>query len=346
MGPIHRREILKLSLFTFSAIAGFGFRKYLPEEDQREIFGHGRVTADAIPLRTGPGSQYERIGWRKRDEIITILEEERDLVSPAHNQRWYRVIGGYVYSAYVQLVKSTTNPILPAIPESGMAAEVTVPLTQAMRFYRVAGWLPVYRLYYQSVHWITGIDVGPDGKPWYEVSDDRLGIRYHVQASHLRPILPEELSPLSPDVPAEDKRIEVSLSNQTIICFEADRAVFQTTVSTGVGGPTNNGISRSTPQGRFRIGWKTQTRHMGDGILTDDIYAYELPGVPWCCFFVATGVAFHGTYWHDNYGTQMSSGCVNLRPEEAKWLFRWTNPTIHADEWYVDGLGTLVEVHE
>lgn len=83
---------------------------------------------------------------------------------------------------------------------------------------------------------------------------------------------------------------------------------------------------------------------MGDGELTNDILAYELPGVPWCGFFVSTGVAFHGTYWHDNYGTKMSSGCVNMRPDEAKWLFRWTTPTIDPADWYVDGIGTLVEV--
>ncbi|NIV94533.1 L,D-transpeptidase family protein, partial [candidate division KSB1 bacterium] len=43
-------------------------------------------------------------------------------------------------------------------------------------------------------------------------------------------------------------------------------------------------------------------------------------------FFVETGVALHGTYWHNNFGWPMSRGCVNLRTEDAKWLFRWTVP--------------------
>lgn len=346
MVSLSRRETLKIGLLSLGALAGMGFRKYLPVEDRITMFGYGRVTADAIPVRAGAGGQFERLGWRKRDEIMPLIETVSDPHAAGINPRWYRIVGGFVYSAYVQLIQTLTNPVLTTIPENGIAAEVTVPYTQTMRFYRVAGWQPAYRLYYQSVHWITGLDEGPDGKPWYELSDDRLGIRYHVRAVHLRPIPPEELTPLSPEIPPEEKRIEVSLTDQTMTCYEAERPVFHTTVSTGAGGPTNNGISRSTPQGRFRIGWKTQTRHMGDGNLTDDIYAYELPGVPWCCFFVATGVAFHGTYWHDNYGTRMSSGCVNLRPDDAKWLFRWSSPTVPTEEWYVDGLGTLVEVHE
>jgi hypothetical protein len=24
----------------------------------------------------------------------------------------------------------------------------------------------------------------------------------------------------------------------------------------------------------------------------------------------------------------MSHGCVNVRPEDAKWIFRWTNPPV------------------
>jgi lipoprotein-anchoring transpeptidase ErfK/SrfK len=345
MSPqLTRREWLKLGLLFAGSIGALAFREYLPEEDRFPLFGYGRVTADAIPVRAGASVNSERVGWRWRDEVMPLLEQVVDPQSPAHNPRWYRVVGGYVYSAYVQLVQSLINPILQTIPEPGQAVEVTVPSTQAMRYYRIEGWQPVYRMYYESIHWITGVDEGPDGKPWYKIADDRLGIQYHVRAEHLRPVPAEALLPLSPDVPPEEKRIVVSISGQTVTCYEGETAVFHTNVATGVGGPTSNGIPRDTPEGRFRIGWKTQARHMGDGELTSDVLAYELPGVPWCSYFVSTGVAFHGTYWHNNYGTKMSSGCVNMRPEEAKWLFRWTTPTIQPFEWYVDGSGTLVEV--
>ena len=84
---------------------------------------------------------------------------------------------------------------------------------------------------------------------------------------------------------------------------------------------------------------------MGDGKLTSDLNAYELPGVPWVCFFEPkAGVATHGTYWHTNYGTPMSHGCVNMRSEEAKFIFRWTTPVYEPGNWDQKGYGTLILV--
>ena len=36
----------------------------------------------------------------------------------------------------------------------------------------------------------------------------------------------------------------------------------------------------------------------------------------------------HGTYWHNDFGTPKSAGCINLRPDGAGWLFRWTLPEV------------------
>jgi hypothetical protein len=59
---------------------------------------------------------------------------------------------------------------------------------------------------------------------------------------------------------------------------------------------------------------------------------YYLPGVPFTMYFYK-GYALHGTYWHDNFGTPMSHGCVNLRTSDAEWLFEFAS------------VGTLVNVH-
>ena len=50
--------------------------------------------------------------------------------------------------------------------------------------------------------------------------------------------------------------------------------------------------------------------------------------------FTDNGVAFHGAYWHNDFGTPRSHGCVNLPVSFAKWLYDWTP------------LGTRVWVHE
>jgi lipoprotein-anchoring transpeptidase ErfK/SrfK len=68
--------------------------------------------------------------------------------------------------------------------------------------------------------------------------------------------------------------------------------------------------------------------------------------VPWTSFFeFTTGVALHGTYWHDNFGARMSHGCVNMRTEEAKWIYRWTAPVARSTDWNRKGYGTRVEVY-
>lgn len=76
---------------------------------------------------------------------------------------------------------------------------------------------------------------------------------------------------------------------------------------------------------------------------------WDLPAVGWISLFVGSGVAVHSTYWHNNYGVPTSRGCVNARPEDAQWVFRWTLPAVPYDPGDVTvGMpgGTLIEVIE
>ena len=139
------------------------------------------------------------------------------------------------------------------------------------------------------------------------------------------------------------RRIEVSIPTQTLTAYEGDNLIFKTRISSGLAGSStpDGGISTDTPKGEFHIESKMPSKHMGSGELTSDYEAYVLPGVPWTSFFVPeTGVAFHGTYWHDNYGVPMSHGCVNMRPSEALWLFRWSTPIFLGDKMEERGYGT------
>ncbi len=253
-----------------------------------------------------------------------------------------------MHSAYLQRVKVQLNPVITDIPiKSGQLAEVTVPFTQTMRYvpYKKA-WEPLYRLYYGSTHWVKGVDPGPDGVPWYRLHDELTEVEYHTPAENLRFVQPEEFAPISPEVSPWDKRIEVSIARQTLAAYEKDKVVFQTNVSTGIPDPGNQPgtIPTDTPTGEFRVYSKMPSKHMGDGNLTADLNAYELPGVPWTTFFARNGVAFHGTYWHNNFGTPMSHGCVNMRTEEARWIFRWTTPAVTPETWEKTGYGTRVIV--
>jgi hypothetical protein len=349
--PFTRRDFLKLS-----AVAG-GWLFFpqpepgLPPEDQpwRHPVGKGRVTIQAIGVYPEPSFHSDRLAWRPRDELLDLFEEIISEDGSALNPLWYRVAGGFVNSAYVQRVESAhTNPVLSTIPKGGRLGEVTVPFTQSFQRTQDKEYYPLYRLYYESVYWITRLIDGPDGEPLYGLTDDRLRVVYYVPAAHLRPVEAHELSPISPEVPEDQKRIEVSVEKQHLIAYEGKKEVLRAPVSTGLpsNGPTLNGIPTDTPQGHFRIVRKTPSRHMGNGDLTSDPNAYEYPGVPWVSYFHSYGVALHGAYWHDNFGSRMSSGCVNMRNPDAKWIYRWATPQIDFEEWVILGRVTTVRVFE
>jgi hypothetical protein len=286
------------------------------------------------------------VAQRFRDELINVYEEV-NAGTPAYNPIWYRTWGGYMHRARLQKVKVLFNEPLTAIAEgTRLVAEITVPYTQAMRYTKTYGWQPNLRLYYGSVHWIEGIDEGPDGDAWYRVLDELVRYPYHVRAIHMRPIPVEEWSAITSDIPLTDKRIEVNLTTQVLTAFENEAVVLKTNISSGIATAKRDSkaLSTKTPAGEFRILSKYPSKHMGNGSLFATPEDYELPGVPWTCFFHEDGYAFHGTYWHDNFGTPMSRGCVNMRIEEAKWLFRWAQPLHDQNRIYSPGYGTLVVI--
>lgn len=343
MSRISRRDFLRL---TTSTLAGLALSPFLPGPGSFDDAEQVRVATQSVSVYSEPTDQSLIVRQHFRDELVNIYKEV-DAGAPTYNPIWYRVWGGYMHRGRLQKVRTIFSQPLDTFPEgTRQAAELTVPYTQAMRYSKTYGWQPNLRLYYGSVHWIDGMDEGPDGELWYRIFDELVGFPYHVPAIHLRPIPFEEWSPISPDVPLERKRIEVNLGRQVLTAYEYEQAVFQTTISSGIATVHTDpkALPTKTPVGEFRILSKYPSKHMGNGNLFAGPEDYELPGVPWTCFFHEGGYAFHGTYWHDNFGTPMSRGCVNMRIEDAKWLFRWTRPLHEPDRIYTPGYGTLVVI--
>lgn len=112
--------------------------------------------------------------------------------------------------------------------------------------------------------------------------------------------------------------IDVNLSEQRVYVYEGDVQVNSFLVSTGL-------PETPTVTGEYRIYVKVPIQDMsGPG--------YYLPDVPWVMYFYDE-YGFHGTYWHNNFGTPMSRGCVNLTVADAAWLYDWAS------------VGTRVSVH-
>jgi hypothetical protein len=117
-------------------------------------------------------------------------------------------------------------------------------------------------------------------------------------------------------IPETDRWIHVDLSEQTLVAYEGDRAVFATLVSSGREG-------FGTPVGTYRI----QSKHVSTTMDDPDspTEAYSIEDVPWTMYFEGS-YALHAAFWHDGFGRVRSHGCVNLAPADARWLFEWTTP--------------------
>lgn len=347
---LSRRNFLKFGALGLSGLALNPLQKFGSNfQDDLENNDLARVCIDSISVYDQPNDKSRILYQRFRDELVNVYYEVISEYGPDYNPVWYRVWDGFIHSSHMTRVKTRLNSVVSTFPETGLLTEVTVPLTQSKRYSKTTGWEDCYRLYYGSTHWVRDLMEGPDGEPWYKIEDELDGSYiYYAPAIHLRPVADSELAPISPDVAADQKYIEVSLAQQTLTAYEGSNVVLHTRVSTGLPdtNPAPHKIKTNTPSGEFHVSSKMPSKHMGDGFLTADIKAYELPGVPWVTFFEPdTGVAFHGTYWHTNYGTPMSHGCVNMRNEEAKWIFRWTTPVTEPGVWEKRGYGTRVVVH-
>ncbi len=139
------------------------------------------------------------------------------------------------------------------------------------------------------------------------------------------------------------KWIDVSIRKQFLVAYEGTRPVFATIVSTGRGEMADPSKSTATIRGTFFIHAKHVSGTM-DGEEGSD--SFDLRDVPYIQYF-HEGYALHGAYWHDEFGKARSHGCVNLAPEDAKWLFDWTDPVV-PPEWHgavnMEG-GTMIWVH-
>jgi hypothetical protein len=337
--PLTRRDFLKLG--------GYGVMGMLLPNDlftrpaQDEFFNlQGRVIDRTIWSYAEPDFKSERENLYWHDLVVPIVNSTISEDEAAHNRIWYELEdGSYVYSGSIQPVRTVLNQPQ-HISLEGALGEVSVPFTDA-RLEADSNAEVVYRLYYETVHWIKASAIHPlDGSMWYYLLDDKLEQYYYVPAKHIRLIPDSELAPIIGGYPQQEKRIEVRLGEQVLLAYERDTLVFATRTSTG--GRLRSG-TYTTPSGEFITFHKRPTRHMAAG----DIAAsgFDLPGVPWVIYITRSGISFHGTYWHNDFGRPRSHGCINLTPQAAKWLYRWTTPAVAPKKELVYGyVGTQVEI--
>ena len=139
---------------------------------------------------------------------------------------------------------------------------------------------------------------------------------------------------------ADEKWIEVDLSDQKLIAHQGDSIFLESLISSGLWG--------KTPPGEYAIWYKIRATKMEGGNRATNTY-YYLPNVPYAMFFKGD-FGIHGTYWHQNFGKPMSHGCVNAPTPIAEKLFYWPDPVLPDGQWAIRATnanpGTRVVIHE
>ena len=267
-------------------------------------------------MRKEPKNKAEIVVNKVYDDLIPLYAQVEGEAPWPSNPIWYQTEGGYIHSGFVQPVENTPsgNP-LTRIEKPGVWLQVCVPMIASRS--RVDSQVAGRKLYYGTVY--RAVEAVPDAKGewWYRLQE---GIAWspgpYVPAWSMRYLDAGQVSALS--VGVKDKRVEVNLKDQVLTCFEGDTAVFSTRTATGYG-------SNFTPRGEYRVLRKHYTSYMIGG--QGDDY-YNLPGVSFPTYFTGSGIAVHGTYWHNDYGRPRSHGCVNVSNDAAQFVFRWTEPSV------------------
>ena len=222
-----------------------------------------------------------------------------------------------------------------------LGSEATLPVAFVMKHHTThfvadaSGQMrPGASLDYREAVPITGKEKG--GGAWLEAKDGswlRVEDVRRVDAPHRMPAW----------ATGSHKWIDVSILHQSLVAYEGTTPKYVTLVSTGADGLGDPKTTHSTIQGIFLI----HTKHVSVTMDNDDANdAFDLRDVPFVQYF-NEGYALHAAYWHDDFGTPRSHGCVNLAPIDAAWLFGFTTPDV-PDGWHAAltlHKGTLVYTH-
>lgn len=360
---ISRRDFLKLAGASLGALAFMPAKginldklfdelsrpKRLPQFPASAIIG--RTVDPDIDLRNRPTNDPNLNTSIAKLPADTLVEWNREVVGNVigglNNQRYVETPQGYIYASVVQPTRNLPNVPITTMPDGqvGFWAEVTVPYVDLTHEGSIwSPWLQDHikynfppRLYYGQVVWIDRIrtDNGFAEYRWNEDAGHGYGggaynELYWADGAGLKILTEEEVAPISPNVDPNDKHIEVDLDFQTLSCYEGSSEVYFCRVSSGLKnifdpatGLPNTKLA--TPAGNLLTHWKIVSLNMTAGSFQS---GYSTPAVPWSTMISGEGIAIHGAFWHNAFGEKRSHGCINVTPEDAKWIFRWTTPYV------------------
>jgi hypothetical protein len=354
---VSRRDFLKLAGLGVGTLAFKPFisanleKFYLPQRLPKFIDSPiiGRVVDPDIDLRSRPTNDPNLNTSIAKLPADTLVEWGREVVGNVvgglNNQRYVETPQGFIYSSVLQPTRYLPNTPIAAMPDGqkGFWAEITVPFVNLTLDGVVASpWMQDHikynfppRLYYGQIVWIDQVR-NTNGFVEYRWNEDAphgygygaYGEFFWGDGTAFKILTDEDVAPISPDVAPDDKKIDVNLDYQTLSCYEGNTEVFFCRVSSGLKYDPETGLTSTklaTPVGSLLTHWKIMSLNMTAGSFQS---GYSTPAVPWSTVISGEGIAIHGAFWHNAFGEKRSHGCVNVTPEDAKWIFRWTTPVV------------------
>lgn len=342
-----RRELLKFGALSLGALVIRPWTVWSQVlEDFPDAEHLGRICVGKVDIRKSPLADAESLGVLYEDAVIVWL---REVVGEApmgrQSRRWVETPDGYIYAPSVQPVRNQPNTPLVELPTTslgkGMWAEISIPHTQIfLEGDKPASlWLQynqengiISRLVYSQVVWVDDVRTNSEGQKLYRVNERfGYGDLFWAAAEAFRPLTEAEIAPISPEV--EDKKVvvDVTPTRQILSLYEGNSEVYACQISSGSVWNSDGEIVEKwgTPVGPNHHIWRKMiSTHMSGGQTGQ---GYDLPGVAWTTLFTGEGVAIHSTFWHNDFGTPRSHGCVNAAPDDAKYVFRWTTPIVPYD---------------
>ena len=355
---LSRRDFLKIAGVGLGALAFrprtsfdleyFSTPRRLPQFPGSDIIG--RVLEPGIDLRSQPTNDESVTTSLAKLEADHLVEWGRQVVGNVvgglTNQRYVETPQGYIYSSVLQPTRNLPNTPINEIPagQPGVWAEVTVPYVDLAHEGVVASpWMQDHiaynfppRLYYGQVVWIDRVRTD-NGFVEYRWNEDVNGHGYGYGAygeffwgdgAGFKVLTEADVAPINPDFDPNEKRIEANLDFQTLSCYEGATEVYFCRIASGLGYDPSTGQASdklATPVGNLLTHWKIVSLNMTAGTFQS---GYSTPAVPWNTMISGDGVAIHGAFWHNAFGEKRSHGCINVTPEDAKWIFRWTTPYV------------------
>ncbi len=366
MEKFSRRDFLKLTGASLGAMAFRPFERIMPsgrfQFPEGERLGRASIFPNyySTAIKTEPFPTAPTVRDLPEDELVVWL---REVVGGAKStsKRWVETPEGYVYTPDLQPVRNFPNIPFTTMPEgkTGFWVEVTVPYVDLIIANPPgrAGWYKdsiannfIPRLYYGQVAWVDQIMTTDGGQVLYRFNEKYgYGDLFWMDAAGLYPLTPEDITPIHPDVDPVEKHILVNTTYQTLSAFEGEQEVFFCRVSTGLDPADRPAVGEAyrTTAGGYNPHRKLMSIPMGASA-QEGRSGYDTPAVGWPFFMNGDGIAIHATFWHNDFGTRRSHGCVNVCAEDAKWLFRWTTPYVSLDAGEVSlawpDHGTVVKV--